>query len=152
MGRITEIRVNVTTAFTGTGGTLLVRVMDMPVTNGGATESRYEPVIDLSTAGERVITPSGVTGSGGSDSGLTLPTDAWAVGSAFAGFNAFRNVTGQVGVGPAVTVTIITDQEAVDVADTDYDALLAIAEEGEEPPVVPEITLRSRVVWIDYRN
>jgi hypothetical protein len=151
MGRVSEIRVNVTTAFTGTGGTLQARVFDVPLLNSSGVEVRYEPVIDLSVAGERVVTLSGVAGSGGTDSGLALPAGAWFVGSAFAGFNAFRNVSAQAGVGPAVTVTIVADQEAVATDDPDYAALVAMAV-ALVPEVPPPVTgdLRPMIIYIGY--
>jgi hypothetical protein len=145
MGRISQILVEVTQAFSG--GSLRARFIDMPVTDGAGTESRYEPIVDLSRTGLRTITPLGVTGSGGNDDLMTLPSSAWAVGAAYAGFNSFS-----VQSGPgSVTVTYVLDQEAEDTADTDYDELLAMAQAlvGDEPPPV-EDTLPSKITYISF--
>lgn len=75
-----------------------------------ADGSKYDwgPVINLKIAGERVITPAGVTGTQTGDSGLTLPEAVW-----FAqGYQPYvgTDISGESGVGPSVSIEIITDQ------------------------------------------
>jgi hypothetical protein len=73
--------------------------------NDTVTDMVYNPVVDLSVPGTRTITPSGVTGSAGFDSGLTLPcTNAWWHPEQFE-----VGIHSAVGSG-SVTVEIITNQ------------------------------------------
>jgi hypothetical protein len=123
VGRVIEIRVNVTVAHTSA---LQARVMDLPLLGTGGTDTRYQPVIDCAQVGERVITLLGVTGTLGTDSGLTLPAGAWFINQG-GGFTSFTNISA-TGSPFSCTITIRTDQEAVADDDPDYAELLTMAE------------------------
>jgi hypothetical protein len=149
MGRVIEIRINVTVAF---GSALQVRVFDLPLLNASGIESRYEAIVDVSSVHEVVLVPGvAPTGAGGADTVTALPTGAWLVGGGFAGFNSFSNVSGS-GSNFSCTVTIRTDQEALADDDPDYAALLAMAQAllGEEVVVEPPDATVHKLIFLPF--
>jgi hypothetical protein len=75
----------------------------------GGSVTTYTPIVDLRTAGSRVITPSGVTGSGGADSGLTLPAAvSWMAGTSEPNISATT-----LDWAGTLTVTLTTNQGVV---------------------------------------
>lgn len=104
-GALQQIIIDVTTPYTGVRPTLTAQVMDIQtLRTSDFTQIRYSPVVDLKVAGQRVITPGSVTGSSGSDSGLTLATSVWFMDQAFTGFNPSANVSTEAGGNFSVTV------------------------------------------------
>lgn len=87
-GQVTSITINVTTAYTGATNPLKMQFVEQGVTAAGAF-AQWVGLIDLRTAGARVITPSGVTCNGvtgagtgcGTDSGLALPDPGFMFGA-----------------------------------------------------------------------
>ena len=122
-GKVVSITVNVTTPYTGTHGTLQIHTCSLS-DNGTYINSGYltyvpfgwaGPVIDLRTAGKRVITPSGVTGAAGSDHNLALPDPGmWIPRNFPQGWAASSDITaeyaGNPSVGPVFTVEMIMQQ------------------------------------------
>jgi hypothetical protein len=102
-GQVISIKITVGAGYSG--GTLN---LDGPfvVNKPQNTDVIWSPVIDLTVAGTRIITPSGVTGGGGSDSGLTLPNsgNVWLVSNQIT-----PAMSGATGAG-SVTIEIQTDQ------------------------------------------
>lgn len=119
-GHVVSLTIDVSTAYTGAQGTLTWKVgggefNNKQVYKSDLTTASYAPIIDLKTPGTRIITPAGVTGSVGSDSGLALPdAGTWLTRYFEAGILASANIVaeynGNNAVGPVVTVTAITDQ------------------------------------------
>ncbi len=117
-GALTSISINVTQAFTGSGdGELRLSEFNniFLVDRTDYSSVTYGPTINTKVAGERIVTPSGVTcnGSPGACSGdtnLTWPTNGWlqdGIGVWMEG-----NLSGG-GVKPLITITVITDQGVV---------------------------------------
>lgn len=82
-GTLVELRVHVTRAYTGA-------VADLTLNVGGPFQSQtvhpdtlaqynWAPIIDLTTAGERIVRPGSVTGAQAGDS-LAVPAAVWLVG------------------------------------------------------------------------
>lgn len=122
MGRLIHIKVNVVTPYTGVAGTLNLTIggqFGTYVINEDMTQNRYQDSrVNLKVAGERVITPSGVTGAQTGDTNLSNFASAlWL--PVLSGFGAWiGNGSGTVdisgesaGVRPSVTVEVLTDQE-----------------------------------------
>ncbi len=113
-GHLVSLKINVTQPYVGSEIVTLKpagQFHNFTVKSDG-TVFDYTPAINLKTAGERVITPSGVTCNGvagpcSGDANLTMPEAVWLVnslgpymGSAFAGSP------------PVVSIEIQTDQSA----------------------------------------
>jgi hypothetical protein len=113
-GRLISWIVNVTTPYTGVQNPLYWgQQFDKEViVDSGLNIVPYTPHIDLRTAGQRVIKPSGTT-SFGADSGLALPDPKAWFPSFFGNFNASADIRAESGVGPVFTTTMITTQETV---------------------------------------
>ena len=78
----------------------------VPTVMSDGSEAWYVPIINAATEGERIITPSGVTGAQSGDSGLSLPdATAWLSGAQGGGQFFSAAVSGAV-----VTQEFITDQ------------------------------------------
>jgi hypothetical protein len=126
MGRLVHIKVNVVTPYTGSAGTL-------NLTLGGQfgtwllhpdwTQTRPQTSrINLKVAGERVITPSGVTGTQTGDTNLSAfaVADVWmpnnfGFGVYIGNGSSAVDISGEdPSVRPSVTVEILTDQEIPD--------------------------------------
>jgi hypothetical protein len=119
-GRINSITINVTQAYTGTNPTC--RMSFTGEFFGGwwlcaedlTTFSQWRAEIDLTVAGERVITPGGVTGTAGSDAGLSLGAGVWLCSnhSTIGGVRLSYNPgTEDPSVWPQFTFLIDLDQE-----------------------------------------
>jgi hypothetical protein len=112
-GNIVSITINIITPYTGGGAAFTLRFsafsnMGTIVNDAGVS---YAPIIDLKTGPRTiVITPSGVTGSAGADSALSIGSDPrWVT----LGYTAIysRSIDGEAaGVRPSFTVEFITDQ------------------------------------------
>lgn len=120
VGRLVHLKVNVTQAYTGVASALNIRFnqFDARFINADMTTQRPGVIINLKVAGERVITPSGVTGEQSGDGNLSALTGGvWmplnAGFSAYIGNNGSAvDISGEsAGVRPIVTVEILTDQE-----------------------------------------
>lgn len=111
-GSIISASMNVTTAYTGVQGTLALNTFGQfgrSIIKADGTAANYDPVINLKTVGNRVITPSGVTGTQTGDSGLTLPGPGdWLSNNMFVYLGT--DIGGESGVGPTVTIEVITNQ------------------------------------------
>lgn len=117
-GALISISINVTQAFTGSGGGEL-RMSQFNniflVDRTNYSSVTYGPTINTKVAGERIITPSGVTcdgvpGACSGDANLTWPTNGWlqdSIGLWMAG-----DLSGG-GVKPLITLTVHLDQGVV---------------------------------------
>lgn len=110
-GNLAALKVNVVTPYTGTQGTLSLHVIgefdNYPTINlADYSTVTYGPVINVKVAGERIITPSGVTGTQSGDSGLTT-APAWFTGLVAPKLSV--DVSGE-SAGPVFTIEYITDQ------------------------------------------
>jgi hypothetical protein len=119
-GRINSLTFTVTQAYTGTNPTCRMSITgDF---SGGwwvcdedlTTFHQWRPEFDLTQTGTRVITPGGVTGTAGSDSGLSLGLGRWfcsnhaAIGGAALSYNPG---TEDPSVQPQFTFVLDLDQE-----------------------------------------
>ena len=116
-GKLVSLTINVTQAYTGVGPAILNptgQFHNFTIKQSDWTQFDWWPTINLKTAGERIITPAGVTCNGapggcGADSNLTVPEAVWIqdklvphMASALSGGNA-----------PKFTISIRTDQGVV---------------------------------------
>jgi hypothetical protein len=120
LGKLVYYKFDVTTPYTGNNNPLWWRV-GAPF--GGhtilpdlTTRVDFMPVIDLRTAGTRIMTPEGTTGAQPADSGLTLVEPNEWLSNVIMGFAAAPpDITAEFAanpsVGPQVTIELITDQE-----------------------------------------
>lgn len=111
IGSVVSIKVNVITPYTGTRPVLNVGFTQFDnmsvVTNGSL--ANYGPRFNLKVAGERVITPAGVTGTQSGDTNLSLG-GATFLPNAYAA-RVSHDITGEsASVYPLYTIEIITDQ------------------------------------------
>jgi hypothetical protein len=109
-GRVVAININVTTAYVGSQPSVLMNLFGQ--FGGNFIDSsnvfiRWNPQIDLKTAGLRTITPGSVTGSGGADSNLAM--GAWWIPSGITIVVA-TDLSAGTTIFPVVTVEGITDQ------------------------------------------
>lgn len=122
MGRLVHIKVNVLTPYTGAAGTLNLTIGGQNgswVINSDWTATRHQTSrVNLKVAGERVITPSGVTGAQSGDTNLSnFAADLWmpyttGFGAYIGNSGAPVDISGEsAGVRPIVTVEVLTDQE-----------------------------------------
>jgi hypothetical protein len=123
LGRLVHLKVNVTQPYTGSAGTLNLTIggqFGCWLLHPDMTWSRPQNSrINLKVAGERVITPSGVTGTQTGDTNLSAfaVADVWMPNNF--GFGVYIgngsspvNISGEdPSVYPSVTVEILTDQE-----------------------------------------
>jgi len=110
-GKLVSITLSVSKPYTGALGTLTLQATDEPTLESNDSFFRYTPVINLKIAGDRIITPSGVTGAQSADSALSLPGNVWFTGAAFLGPNISSNISGEdPSTWPIVTIEITTDQ------------------------------------------
>lgn len=113
-GTVVSIKINVLTAYTGVRPTLNVgftQFDNMSVVTNGALVT-YAPRINLKQTGERIITPSGVTGAwagANPDTGLSLGGTT-ILPNIYAP-RVSQDITGEsASVYPSYTIEIITDQ------------------------------------------
>lgn len=122
MGRLVHMKVNVQQAYTGVASSLTLRLggqFGSYILDGDMASVRNEfppSQINLKIAGERVITPGGVTGTQSGDTGLSFYTGGVWMSTAFGVFigngNSAVDISGEsASVRPIVTVEILTDQE-----------------------------------------
>lgn len=111
-GKLVKISINVTKPYTGSRSTLTMNPLGQfyyPVVKSDGTEFSYVPAIDLKQVGERIITPTGVTGQKSTDSNLAVSEAVWFTKeiSPFLGADISAEPSS---VWPTVTIEIITDQ------------------------------------------
>jgi hypothetical protein len=111
-GEFVELRVNVTQAYTGVQGTLTMNVCGPSLWMyrlDTLAFFSFQPIVNVKIAGERVITPAGVTGAQAGDTLAAPPADIW-----FArGINPIlsADINGESSsVFPIVEITLRTDQ------------------------------------------
>lgn len=106
-GRLVSLKVNVTTPYAGAGSATLNVAGQFHNFTVKADNSVYDykPVINLKFPGERVITPSGVTGTQSGDSALTVPEAIWFTNSLVPWISADLSSSP-----PVFTIEIMTDQ------------------------------------------
>lgn len=121
IGKIVSLTVNVTQAYTGSGAAVLHATAQFDniftIKQSDWTTFQWGPQINLKQAGERIITPSGVTcdgvaaptGCSGDTLGAAFPEAVWIQ----QGINPYMGSTLGVGTQPLVTITIRTDQGVV---------------------------------------
>lgn len=112
-GDVVSIKVNVTTPYTGVLGTYKIQLYSKYVDSSNVAGEYSFRSVNLKIAGERVITPSGVTGNQSGDDDLSLPdTSTWLSGSLLVQFTS--DISGEsAGVRPSVTVEVETNQGVV---------------------------------------
>jgi len=119
-GKIVSLDINVTQAYTGSGSATLNptgQFHQFTVKQSNWTTFDWFPVINLKQAGERIITPSGVTcngvsaptGCAGDSLGTALPEAVWIQDSIV----PFMGSTLSGGTAPTFTITAKTDQGVV---------------------------------------
>jgi hypothetical protein len=120
-GTLVSLTINVIVADTGTNATLTMNpcahfgAWYVPATNA---QAQLNPVVDLKTAGKRVITPTAVTGSAGADVLGAAPGAIWFMGTASSGYtiNPYLSVpittttNATAATFPVVEIELITDQ------------------------------------------
>jgi hypothetical protein len=120
-GWLSSFSIDVTTPFTGTEDQLSYSARspfkNYPTLKSDGSVCAYSPIVNLNNAGNRVITPAGVTGNQPGDGTLSVAdfcdvATTWFQGNT--GIGASRDVSGQSPtVSPTVTITIMTDQGVV---------------------------------------
>jgi hypothetical protein len=87
-GMLVSMTIYVRKAYTGTQPTLNVTILTRWCSQTSTPAFvTYQPVVDLKTAGARVITPMAITGSVGADSLGSAPGAVWS----YAGWNVQAN-------------------------------------------------------------
>jgi hypothetical protein len=107
VGRLVKASYNVTTPYTGPKSSLSVEIFRYGLPTPGV---RYDPSVNLKTAGDRVATPAAVTGAQNGDTGLAVANpEAWIPLGVPPMFSA--DVSGEPrSAWPTVTIAITTDQ------------------------------------------
>jgi hypothetical protein len=113
-GTIVSIKINVTTPYKGTLSALTMNALG-PYGAGAiapdGSDTRYNPVINLKEAGQRVISPSSQTGARSGDS-ILVPGPLWFGNGVTPTIAA--DISGESpSVWPTVTVEVTTDQGVV---------------------------------------
>jgi hypothetical protein len=118
-GEVVTIKLNVTVPYTGVNGECRLCLFDVNnfpsshpfVDSTGAAYVNWTPRFDLKTAGERVITIAGVTGSGGADAGMSLGTARWWCSAGGIGYRLSHSIASESSaVWPEFTLEVILDQ------------------------------------------
>jgi hypothetical protein len=111
-GKLVSMKLNVATPYTGTANSATLNVTGQfiyPTILANGATYQYVPVIDLKSAGSRVVTPSSVTGQSSGDSNLSVPEAIWFSGATVPHMNT--NISGESSaVWPTMTVEMTTDQ------------------------------------------
>lgn len=112
-GALTEVRVNVTRAYTGAQGSCTMNVNgefgNTCLAPNLLTRQTWNPVINLKVAGERVITPTTVTGAQSGDTLGSAPGLIWFTGPMNQLFN--HDTSGDTaGQQALVTISFVTSQ------------------------------------------
>lgn len=120
LGRLAHLKINVAQAYTGAASTLTIKFTQFEYYAIGADKTLVTTHIRVNCkiAGERVITPSGVTGAQTGDVGLSDLVGAWMIRGPGAFFgngtngSTVVNISGEdANVRPIVTIEALTDQE-----------------------------------------
>lgn len=118
-GKLSSLSINVTNAYGGAGGLdfHLSQFDNWNVLKSDYSATTYGPVLNAKTAGNRVITLSGVTGTQSGDSGLAMPdaTSTWFPDGGNSGptFSADVSASCPGASCPSITLTFQTDQGVV---------------------------------------
>jgi len=115
-GRLVSLKVNVAAPYAGSLGRLTLHLPsgsdNYPTIKSDGSVFRYAPIINLKIAGERVITPAGVSGAQRGDSALSVPEAVWFTGQG--GIAASADISGEsLSMRPTVTIEIVTEQGVV---------------------------------------
>jgi hypothetical protein len=105
-GNLVSLTVNVVKAYTGTGTMTLTLTAN--AFTAGLIQSNLSEVIDCTTVGKRTVTPSGTTGSAGSDS--TAAFGNWISGNISAQFGGSYSGGFNLAQYPVIEVSFLTDQ------------------------------------------
>jgi hypothetical protein len=119
LGRLVHLKINVVRPYTGTAPTLTLRLAryGMFLVQRDKTVIRSNFAVNLRVAGERVITPEGVTGAQSGDAHLIdLTGGIWMPGVGFGAYigngSSAVNISGEDEfVRPIVRIEALTDQE-----------------------------------------
>jgi hypothetical protein len=108
-GAVNTLKYTVTNPYAGAGALSFFPFYQFgyQTVKADGTASAYTPLVDLKTGGLRTVTPSGVTGGGGTDSGLSVGGAYWLSGV------TSPNISAHPGGSETITVEIITDQGVV---------------------------------------
>jgi hypothetical protein len=118
-GKLSSLTVSVTSPYRGGLGALTAYYLT-PYDNYPTIKSNYSifyygPGFDLKAAGQRVITPTAVTGGQTNDIGLPVPEAVWFTGTT--GVITSADISAECAAAPSVcptmTIEIITDQGVV---------------------------------------
>lgn len=106
VGRLVSVSINVITPYTGGNSPLfhLSRFDNWPVILDDYSGSTFGPIVNPKIAGNRIITPSGVSGAQSGDT-LSAPGSIWFPDKSFSGAQFSQDASGAV-----IEVEIITDQ------------------------------------------
>jgi hypothetical protein len=110
-GKMVSVKLNVTSAYIGTPNPLMLEAIAQfgtQVIKSDGSFTYYDPFINWSIAGERDVTPSGVTGQRSGDSGLPVPEAVWFANTVAPSLTT--NIGSCVSACPAITIEIATDQ------------------------------------------
>ena len=113
-GKLVSLKMNVSVPYTALTPNVTMNPTgwfhDFTLKSDGSVQD-YVPVIDLKTAGQRVVTPSGVTGQQANDSGLAVPEAVWFTGFIIPHMNT--TISALPSTWPVITIEITTDQGVV---------------------------------------
>jgi hypothetical protein len=113
------MKINVTKPYTGTQASMPVEVFgqfgNFVINTMDGSPSRLDPIVNFKIAGERVITPSGVTGAQAGDNFTNnadpnLPWKSWDIWVNGFGIYMPDLSTEDPSTWPSVTIEVITDQ------------------------------------------
>jgi hypothetical protein len=108
-GKVNTLNYTVSNPFAGGGVLSFFPTSQFVYTTykSDGTTFSYIPNVDLKTGGLRTVTPSGVTGGGGADANLSVPSAVWFTGS------TAPNISAHPGGSETITVEFILDQGVV---------------------------------------
>lgn len=110
-GTLVSIKVNVIKPYTGSSA--LTFGLDSPfvIAPDGRTRTFYDPLVNVKIAGERVITPTGISGTRSGDNLGSPPGRIWLLNNQqFPRFSANVSTENQENW-PVVTIELVTDQD-----------------------------------------
>lgn len=111
MGNLVSLKINVIKAYTG-AVTPMELTITSPAFDSNLLLSTMTQVVDVRTAGLRIVTPDGVTGAAAGDT-LTA-TGNWLSGNGTTAY--FTTAPASLGVSPVVEIELVTDQGIMDPA------------------------------------
>ena len=108
-GRVKTLNFTVTGPYSGAGALSFFPMYQFGygTVQGDGTFFFYSPQVDLKTASTRTVTPTSVTGSGGTDANLSIPSAVWLTGQ------TEPNISANVGWNGTITIEVITDQGVI---------------------------------------